>query len=94
MVLIQSLKILQSGFPLQWLVVAQSPLTVAILPELTHKEHVQHLRRATNVKTVVLVGINPSTVLPIHYTEMIKDILCAIVAALAFVAIWILAAII
>lgn len=94
MVLIQSLTILQSVFPLQWLVVAQSPLTVATLLESTHTALVPLLRKTTNAKTVALVGINPSTVLPIPYTDMIKDILCAILAAFAFVAIWILAAII
>ena len=86
--------ILQSGFPLQWLVVTPFPLPVAILPVWTHKARALPRSRATSVKTVALVGINPSTVLPIPYTDMIKDLLCAIVAAFAFVAIWILAAII
>ena len=65
-----------------------------ILLELTHMALVQHLSRATNASIVVLVGVNPSTVLPIPYTDMIKDILCALLAAVGFVLIWILAAII
>jgi len=57
-------------------------------------EHAQRHNKATSVAIVELVGINRSTVSPIHSTDMIKDILCAILAAFAFVAIWILAAII
>ncbi len=66
----------------------------AILLELMPMEHAQHQSRAINVKTVVLVGVNLSTVLPIPYTDMIKDLLCAMLAAVGFVLIWILAAII
>ena len=66
----------------------------AILPVWTHTALAQLLSKAINASTVAPAGINPSTVLPIPYTDMIKDLLCAIVAAFAFVAIWILAAII
>jgi hypothetical protein len=68
--------------------------TVAMNPELMPKEHVQRHNKATNVKTVALVGINPSTVSHTPCIDMIKDLICAIIAAFAFVAIWILAAII
>ena len=66
----------------------------AILPELTHTALVPLLRKAINASIVALVGINRSTVSPTPCTDMIKDLLCAIIAGLAFVAIWILAAII
>ena len=41
-----------------------------------------------------LLGLNRSTVLPIPYTDMIKDLICAICGGIGFVLIWILAAII
>jgi hypothetical protein len=67
---------------------------VAILPELTPKARAQHLSKAINVKTAALVGVNPSTVSHTLCIDMIKDLLCAILAGLGFVLIWILAAII
>ena len=73
MVLIQSLKILQSVFPLQWWQEMRFQLMDATLLESTHTALVPLLRKTTSVDPVVLVGINPSIVSPIPYTDMIKD---------------------
>ena len=66
----------------------------ATLLESTHTALVPLLRKTTSVDPVALVGISLLIVSPTLYTDMIKDLICAILAAFAFVAIWILAAII